>query len=407
MTYEQPKSTAAPTNRRLRADPPQRYRVNYPKYLARGGQIDLDGDIEGFVAGGLNEGDMARFYFFCLAFDQMVKEGVRGDFAELGVYKGNSAALLARFARRLGSTAYFLDTYEGFSDDDLKGIDAAAKPNSFSDTSLEAVRELVGEDSARFIKGFFPSTAAQLPADGHYCLVHIDCDLYAPMLSALEYFYARLVPGGYLIVHDYASLHWNGAEKAVDEFFADKPECVIPLPDGGGSVAIRKMRSDQRGHTWLDRDRRSLVTQEWTDAANGRLVNMLGAGWSGPEPWGVWGVGDHHILHIARPEFPSAIELELDVQAALTNSRSEQVIEVLAGEQHVGRWMFTMAQNGGVRRLVIPADTVASVGTGSSTIEIVFRPLSVVKASEIRSGSEDGRSLGLGLRRIRMGSSGL
>jgi hypothetical protein len=405
MAYEQPNRVAASTNRRLRADPPQRYRVNYPKYLARGGLIDLSDDIEGFVSGGVNEGDMARFHFFCLAFDQIVKEGIYGDLAELGVYRGNTATLLTRFARRLGSTAYLLDTYEGFSGKDLKGIDAAAKPTSFSDTSLDAVRALVGEDNACFIKGFFPDSAAQLPDQGSYCLVHLDCDLYAPMISALEYFYARLVPGGYLIVHDYSSLHWNGAEKAVDEFFADKPECAIPLPDGGGSVAIRKIRPDRRGDTWLDRSRSSLVSVDWTNASDGRLLNLhlLGCGWSGPEPWGVWGVGDLHELHLPILSHScSEAEIEFEVQAALTESRPEQVVDVSIEGRTLATWSFTLGKNRGIRRLSVPTGLIQSEVSLPRNLTIEFRPRSVVTVSEINVNSIDDRALGLGLRRLRL-----
>src|SRR5215213_4071862 len=107
---------------------------------------------------------MARFYFFCLAFDQIVKEDLRGDIAELGVYKGNTAALLAEIARHRGCTAFLLDTFEGFNERDIKGVDAGASSTSFSDTSLEAVRALVGDDShTRYLKGYFPDTAAGIP----------------------------------------------------------------------------------------------------------------------------------------------------------------------------------------------------------------------------------------------------
>jgi len=74
-----------------------------------------------------------------------------------------------------------------------------------------------------------------------FCLVHLDCDLYAPFQAALRYFYPRLVSGGFLILHDYANAHWKGAEKAVDEFFADKPEKVIPIPDKSGTAVLRKI----------------------------------------------------------------------------------------------------------------------------------------------------------------------
>jgi hypothetical protein len=387
---------------RLRADPPQRYSGNYGRYLARGGKLRLEDDLKGYLAGGMHDGDMARFYFFSLAFDQIVKEDLSGDLAELGVYKGYSASLLANYARRLGRTAYLLDTYEGFNQEDFKGIDADQKV-SFKDTSLEAVRALVGEANAKFVKGFFPATAAQLPPDATYCLVHIDCDLYAPMASALEYFYPRLVPGGFLIAHDYSSLHWNGAEKAVDEFFHDKPECVIPMPDNAGSMIIRKARPLAANSSWLDRKRRALLRPDWTEAANGNVADLLGTGWGAPEAWGVWGVGDAHVLHLVTSSVPAHdLELEFDVNAAVTPIRPEQAVDVLVGGRTLDTWTFTNAVNRGIRRLRIPVGLASARASQGASFSIEFRPRSVKTVAEISPGSVDTRPLGLGLHRIRL-----
>jgi hypothetical protein len=386
-----------PAAARLSAAPPQRYRDNYARYLALGGQPGLEADLKGFLAGGAHDGDLARFYFFSLAFDQIVKEGLGGDFAELGVYKGNTAILLAAYARRRGATAYLLDTYEGFDAKDLTGFDAGIEAQSFTDTSLEAVRAFVGDDNVKYVKGHFPGSAARLPKEGRYCLVHLDCDLYAPMASALAYFYPRLVPGGFLIVHDYSSLHWSGAETAVDEFFGDKPECPLPLPDGCGSVAVRKLRPLGPEGSWLDHKRRALLGADWADAANGKLVALLGEGWSGPEPWGVWGVGDRHIMHVPLPgDGRSDPTLELDVEAVVSPVRGRQVVAVRADGRDLDQWTFTLDDNRGVRRLRLPRgrrDRKASV-------TLTFAPLSVMPACDVHDCG-DPRALGLGLHRMR------
>ena len=190
-----------------------------------------------------NCGDLARYYFLNLVSNQILKEGLKGDVAELGVYKGNTAFLLALVARRLGSTAYLLDTFGGFSHRDLTGVDSDKQSElmQFKDTSVMAVHSLVGDENVRIIQGHFPESAAQMPDDLSFCLVHLDCDLYAPYHAALRYFYPRLIRGGFLIMHDYSSLAWDGAEKAVDEFFADKPEKVIPIPDKSGTAVVRKV----------------------------------------------------------------------------------------------------------------------------------------------------------------------
>jgi hypothetical protein len=140
----------------------------------------------------------------------------------------------------LNVTAYLLDTFEGFSKKDLAGLDEK-QPMQFADTSLEAVKLLVGEQNVSFVQGYFPDSAKRLPENARYSIVHIDCDLGAPFLAALQYFYPRLVRGGFMIMHDYSNLYWDGAERAIDEFFADKLEKLMPIPDKSGTVVVRKV----------------------------------------------------------------------------------------------------------------------------------------------------------------------
>lgn len=227
---------------KCRADPPQRYVANIEAYLARGGAIRVANEVESFVQGSSNNAtDLARFWMFCLTFDQIEKESLPGDIAEVGVYKGHTATLLARFARRTGRELFLFDTFEGFSSNELLGHENS-KSDYFKDASLDEVRSFVGEENVTFIKGHFPMSASELPKDRKFCLVHIDCDLYEPIRDSLEYFYSKVVEGGFLIIHDYASLWWPGAERAVDEFFANKQESVILIPDISGSAIVRKSK---------------------------------------------------------------------------------------------------------------------------------------------------------------------
>lgn len=110
----------------------------------------------------------------------------------------------------------------------------------FRDVSLDAVKEKVHGDHVRIVKGHFASSAAQLPADAAFSSVHLDCDLYKPFASALPYFWSRLAPGGFLIMHDYTTMYWDGVEKACNEFFAGTAELMIPIPDMAGTVVERK-----------------------------------------------------------------------------------------------------------------------------------------------------------------------
>ena len=403
MSADPPGTAPRPERWPYRADPPQRYWGNYARYQQTGGLVRLEEDIRGFTAGGANDGDIARFYFFCLAFDQLMKEGVTGDFAELGVYRGNTAALIATMARRMGSTAWLLDTFEGFNPDDLRGVDANQKMQ-FADTSLDAVRALVGDESVRYVKGYFPDSAAQMPEGLCFSLVHIDCDLYAPMLHALNYFYDKLLPGGYLVIHDYASLAWEGAEKAVDEFFADKPEAVVPLPDGCGSVAVRKVRPPGRQSNWLMQQRCRLFSGTWTSAGNGGLSKLLGEGWSGPEEWGVWGVGPSHRLDLYLDQAPTGpVRVDVNVAAAVVGSRTTQFVDVLAGDRVLATWHFTLEHNRGERSVLVPADAAVPGPWGFPVIALEFRPDSVAPVNTLAPERNDDRALGVALFGLRRG----
>ena len=392
-----------------RADPPQRYTHSYSRYLTIGGTVRPDEYVERFLAADpSNATDMARLYFFCLAHDQIVKEGVEGDIAELGVYKGATATVLATIARRLGRTAYFLDTYEGFDDADFVGVDSGFT-KSFADTSLSAVREVVGEENTRFIKGYFPQTATEIPGGARFCLVHLDCDLYAPMRSALEYFYPRMAPGGYLIMHDYSSLHWGGAEKAIDEFFADKAEPPIPLTDCGGSVVIRKARQAGGQDNWVARKRLSILNNEWTSAGCNALSELLGKGWSASESWGVWGVGASHELRLFLPSLPSRdLEFEANVNASLVGHRQLQEVDVFVADRRLASWTFTPEMDRGIRRVRISSDLIRASARASEwgllTLSVEFRPRFLEPTNVLDPSRSDERVLGLALLGLRLQS---
>lgn len=191
-----------------------------------------------------NNGDATRFLALMLNVSQLQKEGIVGDFAELGVWRGNSAAVLAHFASQSNRRLFLFDTFSGFDGRDLSGIDEA-HAKAFADTSLESVCATVGHpEVTTYLKGFFPDTITDEVRECRFALAHIDCDLYQPMKAALEFFYPRMSDGGMLILHDYASGTWGGATQAVDEFCESTGERIVLWPDKSGTAMIRK-------HTWF------------------------------------------------------------------------------------------------------------------------------------------------------------
>ena len=228
---------------------PEAIRANSPYYLALRPDSDMNfhlfpelqelGEVWVKKNERRNAGDLPRLYALVLNIRHLLEEEIPGDFAELGVWRGNSAAVLAHYARKSNRTTFLFDTFEGFDQRDLKGLDRE-HGMEFEDTFLPAVKQVVGEGDVVYIPGYFPESLPPGLTSRQFSLVHLDCDLYEPIKAGMEFFFPRLAPGGIMIVHDYANPHWKGVGKAVNEFLAPRPERPVLIPDRSGTAIIRK-----------------------------------------------------------------------------------------------------------------------------------------------------------------------
>jgi O-methyltransferase len=186
--------------------------------------------------------DKTRFFNIWLQTERLKQSAIPGEFAELGVYKGETARLihLCDPERQL----HLFDTFLGFKASDLEGEEGDAAtytPRNFADTTTARVRRYIaGNENIIFHPGHFPESTSNIK-DIQYAMVHIDADLYNPIKAGLEYFYPRLSNGGIIIVHDYNE-KWKGALKAVNEFSQEIPEALVPVPDRDNSVMIIKSK---------------------------------------------------------------------------------------------------------------------------------------------------------------------
>lgn len=192
---------------------------------------------------GNNGGDIGRLFSWILNIKQVIEhEGIAGDFAELGVYRGNTAAILAHYAYEYSRECYLFDTFAGFDAKDLRGVDQASTAGMFSSTSVEIVRDVIGEpqiQTCNIIQGHFPDSLPKELSDKKFALVSLDCDLYEPTVAALKWFFRKMPDGALFMLHDYSSATWLGAQKAIDEFCVREGQNLILMPDKSGSAFIR------------------------------------------------------------------------------------------------------------------------------------------------------------------------
>ena len=185
-----------------------------------------------------NYDDKIRFYNFWFQIERLKKENVKGSFAELGVYKGETAKIIHEMDN--SRKFHLFDTFEGFEKEDLKketGEAAGYSTKNFADTNIKKVSDYInGNNNIIIHSGHFPETTKEVESE-KYALVNIDADLYNPIREGCIYFYPLLSPGGVLIIHDY-NHKWEGAMKAVNEFVKIIPENIIEIPDAHGTVMI-------------------------------------------------------------------------------------------------------------------------------------------------------------------------
>lgn len=154
------------------------------------------------------------------------REKIPGDVVECGVYKGGTAAILARVATRskLSRSVWLFDSFQGMPP--TKDLDGSAAKEWIGKlaTSPEPVRQVLercGADlsKVRIVPGLFQDTFGQIEIP-RIALLNLDCDWYESVKLCLHKFYDCVVPGGFISLDDYG--YWPGCKLAVDEFFRER-----------------------------------------------------------------------------------------------------------------------------------------------------------------------------------------
>jgi O-methyltransferase len=168
----------------------------------------------------------------------VTENGIPGDIAECGVWRGGSMMTVALTLLAHGDRSrslYLFDTFEGMSsptgsDRSFDGISAAVQlerdqrgTGVWCYASMEEVRANIlstgyPEEKIHLIKGRVEDTIPRnLPSS--LSILRLDTDWYESTKHELKHLYPILDKKGVLIIDDYG--HWQGAKKAVDEYFSE------------------------------------------------------------------------------------------------------------------------------------------------------------------------------------------
>jgi O-methyltransferase len=188
---------------------------------------------------------------------------VPGDIVECGVWKGGSmmavALTLIALGRRRRLRLY--DTFEGMPPPTAKDADhlgqAAAQLLRESDKhtshmwALSPLNEVqhnlssTGYDPAliEYVAGRVEETITHESIKSmQIALLRLDTDWYESTRHELIHLFPRISVGGVLIIDDYG--HWEGARKAVDEYFAEhQPHMLLTRIDYTGRIGVLVRKS--------------------------------------------------------------------------------------------------------------------------------------------------------------------
>lgn len=150
---------------------------------------------------------------------------ILGDIVECGVAHGGSAAMMALSVSDRSRKLWLFDTFEGLPEPGLENPDyeiGRLYTGAFCAPVEEvhsAFRKFGFESNISLVPGRLEKT---LPTCGieSIALLHVDCDWYESVKSALENLYDLISPGGIIQLDDYG--HWAGARRAVDEFMKSR-----------------------------------------------------------------------------------------------------------------------------------------------------------------------------------------
>lgn len=199
-----------------------------------------------------------RLASLCQAIAYLVKNDIRGDIVECGVWKGGSMMAAALALMHLGDTnrsLFLFDTFAGMSEPTEADVHASTKEKAekllrgsekdapvWAFSPFDEVRKnmkTVGYPDNRIflVKGKVEDT---IPYDfpGPISLLRLDTDWYESTRHELLHLYPLLVQRGVLIIDDYG--HWEGARRAVDEFIeASRLPLLLNRIDYTGRIAVK------------------------------------------------------------------------------------------------------------------------------------------------------------------------
>jgi O-methyltransferase len=194
-----------------------------------------------------------------------------GDYAEFGVWRGDTFATAYHLKEQLDQHSrsmetmrfHAFDSFEGFpelhGDDVFPQFQKGGRACRVEDFEALLVERAVPTRCRTTTKGWFVDTLApgaigdDLIADASLAMAYVDCDLYESTRDVLTFLQRKMMSGGVVIFDDwycFAGHPLKGEQYACREFLSRYPEIelvpFLPVSWHGVSLIFHRMEPDER-----------------------------------------------------------------------------------------------------------------------------------------------------------------
>lgn len=166
-----------------------------------------------------------------------------GAFVECGVSRGFLSSAIMQFLEwnSLRKEYYLFDTFHGLEERYLTPREKkkSYRLSWYKDLSYESVRENFSEfKNVHLIQGIVPDCLSDVEIPS-VCYLGLDMNCTIPEIEAANFFWEKLVPGGMILLDDYAYAGYEDQNRAFRLFASQKDTEILTLPTGQGLILKR------------------------------------------------------------------------------------------------------------------------------------------------------------------------
>lgn len=196
----------------------------------------------------------AREIILALALEYIGSSQISGDYAEFGVWRGDTFATAYHFSKHLGDnfkslrtmSYHAFDSFEGFpepkGDDVFPQFRKGGRAYGVDEFNKLLHERNVPIDAITTNPGWFSTTlrdphVLESIGERSISVAYVDCDLYESTKDVLDFLTTRIIPGGLILFDDwfvFAGHPYKGEQKACREWLTAHPEiALVPFNNFG------------------------------------------------------------------------------------------------------------------------------------------------------------------------------